>query len=120
MKKKDLSNKTQEFESYINMIDALVAGDIDYIFVPTNYAVMFGSMEGYSDIADKTKIIFTEKKKIKDKKSNSKNASKPITEPFTVLLMGVDSEEENIQNGSFNGDSLMVITFNPKTLSATI
>ncbi len=120
MKKKNISNKTQEFESYINMIDALVAGDIDYIFVPTNYTVMFGSMDGYSDIADKTKIIFTEKKKIKDKKNNSKNSSKPITEPFTVLLMGVDSEEENIQNGSFNGDSLMVITFNPKTLSATI
>ena len=34
--------------------------------------------------------------------------------------MGVDSETEGIGNSSFNGDSLMVVTFNPKTLSTTI
>ena len=34
--------------------------------------------------------------------------------------MGVDSVKENIRDSSFNGDSLMLITFNPKTLNATI
>ena len=34
--------------------------------------------------------------------------------------MGVDSEQENIKGASFNGDALMLITFNPKTLSTTI
>ncbi len=33
--------------------------------------------------------------------------------------MGVDSEEENIKTSSFNGDSLILITFNPTTLSTT-
>ena len=34
--------------------------------------------------------------------------------------MGVDSEAEDISNAAFNGDALMLITFNPKTLSTTI
>lgn len=34
--------------------------------------------------------------------------------------MGVDSEKENIKNSTFNGDALMLITFNPHTLSTTI
>jgi LCP family protein required for cell wall assembly len=34
--------------------------------------------------------------------------------------MGVDSEKENLKNSSFNGDALMLLTFNPKTLNTTI
>ena len=45
-----LDNKTKEYDSYIALIDALDSGEIDYIFLPTNYSVMFGSMEGYEDI----------------------------------------------------------------------
>lgn len=116
-----LDNETKEYSSYIAMIDALNSGEVDYIFLPTNYTVMFGSMGGYEDVGDKTKILLTQTKKVKDKDGDSSDANaKAITEPFTVLLMGVDSDEEGIQNGSFNGDSLMVITFNPDTLSTTI
>ena len=116
-----LDNETKEYSSYIAMIDALNSGEVDYIFLPTNYTVMFGSMDGYEDVGDKTKILLTQTKKVKDKDGDSSDANaKVITEPFTVLLMGVDSDEEGIQNGSFNGDSLMVITFNPDTLSTTI
>jgi len=116
---KDLSNKTESYDSYISMIDDLKAGKIDYIFLPTNYVIMFGNMEGYEDLSETTKIIYTQTKKVKKEKTNT-NTTKPITEPFTILLMGVDSETEGIGNSSFNGDSLMVITFNPKTLSTTI
>ena len=121
MEKQKLSNETADYDSYISMIDALYNGEVEYVFLPTNYSVMFGSMEGYEDIKDKTKVLLTEQKKVKEKNdsSDTENA-KAITEPFTVLLMGVDSDAEGIQNGSFNGDSLMVITFNPKTLSTTI
>ena len=121
MKKQKLSNETKEYDSYIAMIDALYDGEIEYVFLPTNYSVMFGSMEGYEDIKDKTKVLLTEQKKVKEKKDAEGTENvKAITEPFTILLMGVDSDAEGIQNGSFNGDSLMVITFNPKTLSTTI
>ena len=121
IKEQKLNNKTKEYDSYIAMIDALRDGEINYIFLPTNYTVMFGSMEGYEDIADETKVLLTQTKKVKNEKEESDSTNtKAITEPFTVLLMGVDSEAEGIANGSFNGDSLMVITFNPKTLSTTI
>lgn len=119
IKSKDLSNEIKEYSTFIEMIDALYKGDIKYIFLPTNYSVMFGSMDGYNDIKDKTKIIYTKKKKVKEK-NNLSSKGKSINEPFTVLLMGVDSEEEGIKGSAFNGDSLMVITFNPKTLSTTM
>lgn len=121
IKEQKLNNKTKEYDSYIAMIDALRDGEINYIFLPTNYTVMFGSMEGYEDIADETKVLLTQTKKVKNEKEESDSTNtKAITEPFTILLMGVDSDAEGIANGSFNGDSLMVITFNPKTLSTTI
>ena len=121
IKEQKLNNKTKEYDSYIAMIDALRDGEINYIFLPTNYTVMFGSMDGYEDIADETKVLLTQTKKVKNEKEESDSTNtKAITEPFTVLLMGVDSDAEGIANGSFNGDSLMVITFNPKTLSTTI
>ena len=63
-----------------------------------------------------TKVIFKQQKVLK-KEINSK---KDLTEPFTILLMGVDSEQEDISQGVFNGDSLLLLTFNPKTLSTTI
>ena len=115
-----LSNEIKDYSNYIEMIDDLYKGEIKYIFLPTNYSVMFGSMEGYENIKDKTKIIFTKKKKVKEKDSVVSSKGKSIDSPFTVLIMGVDSEEEGIKGSSFNGDSLMVITFNPKTLGTTI
>ncbi len=121
IKEQKLNNETKSYTSYISMIDDLMAGKIEYIFLPTNYSVMFGSMEGYEDIADETKVLLTQTKKVKDKNTESDSSNvKEITEPFTILLMGVDSDAEGIARGSFNGDSLMLITFNPKTLSTTI
>ena len=121
IEKENITNEIKDYSNYIEMIDALYKGDIKYIFLPTNYSIMFGSMEGYEDIKDKTKIIYTDTKKVKDKDSAiTSSKGKSIDSPFTVLIMGVDSEKEGIRNSSFNGDSLMLITFNPKTLGATI
>ena len=117
---KKLSNKTEKYVSAINMIDDLINGKIKYIFLPTNYSIIYGNTEGYEDLKEKTKVIFTQTKKVKKEETKEKENNKPITEPFTILLMGVDSETEGIKGSSFNGDSLMVITFNPKTLSATM
>lgn len=117
---KKLSNKTEKYPSAINMIDDLLAGKINYIFLLTNYPIIYGNTEGYDDLKEKTKVIFTQTKKVKKESNKNSKSSKPITEPFTILLMGVDSETEGIEGSSFNGDSLMVITFNPKTLSATM
>lgn len=110
-------NKLIDYNNYIDLIRALYNKEIDYIFLPTNYPVMFSSIEEYNNIESETKIIYTEDKKIKSTISKKKTN---VKEPFTLLLMGVDSEKENIKGASFNGDALMLLTFNPITLNTTI
>lgn len=116
IKDKGLKNKIKYYDSYTGLVDALLDEKIDYVFLPTNYVVTFRNIDSYKDIESKTKIIYTQKKEIKSVSS----VGKKVTEPFTVLLMGVDSEEEDVRNSSYNGDSLMLVTFNPKTLNTTI
>ena len=49
------------------------------------------------------------------------STGKQVTEPFTMLLMGIDSTDEVLEkNAVANGDTLIVVTFNPKTLNATM
>lgn len=115
IKNLNLSNEIEYFDNYITMVDALLKGEIEYAFLPTNFEVLFQSINGYEYLNTKTKIIYTY-----DKKVSYNNTNSSITKPFTILLMGVDSEKENIKNSSFNGDALMLITFNPKTFKSTI
>ncbi len=116
---KKLKNQIKEYENYVTLIQALYDGEIEGAFLPSGYVTLFQRTEGYEfgNIASETKVIFQEKREVKNKSTNQ-NAS--LKEPFTVLLMGVDSELEQISNSIFNGDSLMLITFNPSTLNTTL
>lgn len=106
----------QQYDDYFSLINALKNNEVKYIFLPSNYVLRFQNVDGLNiNLEKETKIIYTKTKEIKNETSN-----KSLTEPFTILLMGVDSEAEDISGASFNGDALMVITFNPKTLSTTI
>ena len=114
--KNNLKNKIEDYDTYTDLLDALLNEKIDYVFLPTDYVAMFSSIETYAEIGNTTKIIYTQTKEVKAEKKAGSN----LKEPFTVLLMGVDSEQEDVRTASYNGDSLMLITFNPKTLSSTI
>ncbi len=118
IKEQKISNKIVEYETYIDIINALYDEKIEYAFLPTNYAVMFETMEevDYTTIREDTKVIYTKDKTVENEVSSGTTLDKP----FTILLMGVDSENESIEGSSFNGDSLILITFNPNTLSSTI
>ncbi len=116
-KQKLSSNKIVEYDDYVPMLKDLYEGKIDYIFLPTGYTIQFSSLEGFEEIGNETKILYTEEKQVKSK---IKKKGNKIDKPFTILLMGVDSEKENIRGASFNGDSLMLLTFNPTTLNTTI
>lgn len=106
----------KEYDDYFSLINALQEGEVKYIFLPSNYVLRFQNVDGLKiNLEKETKIIYTKTKEIKNETSK-----KTLTEPFTILLMGVDSEAEDISGAAFNGDALMVITFNPKTLSTTI
>ena len=111
-----LNNEIVDYDTYEDMIYDLYEGNISGIFVQSNYVNYFSDI--YSSIDDETKKIYKKTLKLDNKKSGS---NKTLEEPFTVLLMGVDSTENSINtNSAFNGDTLMLITFNPKTLNATI
>lgn len=118
IKKQKLKNEVLEYDNFVELINALLDKEVSYAFLPANYLIMFNNMEGanFDDLDTKTKVIFTDTKEVTGKE----NKNKKLDKPFTILLMGVDSELENLANASFNGDSLMLITFNPTTLSSTI
>ena len=118
-----------EYANVTNMVKDLYDKKIDAMIISKNYPSMFKSIDKYSDIEEKTKIIY-EKAKTLTKKEASKytgddtlnfNTSDKIDKPFTLLIMGIDSTTKELsKNATGNGDSLMLVTFNPKTLNATI
>ena len=115
----NLEQEVEYYDDYYSMLDALYKKEVDAVFVSNNYVILFSGEDAYTNIATDTKILYTYSEKMKTKTVT--NTNKKITEPFTMLLMGVDSEKDGLNaNAAFNGDTLMLITFNPKTLAATI
>ncbi len=119
-KDKKISNNTKDYDDYIKMLNDLYAKKIDAIFVPGNYVTLFQNEEGFYNIRSDTKIIYeySEKKKNEDLNIVS---NKKFNEPLTFLLLGVDSEKQGLNaKSAFNGDTLMLVSFNPKTLNTVM
>lgn len=118
------NNEITNYDDYSSMLVDLYAGEIDAMFISGSYVSMYSNITGYENIETDTKVIISKDKKMK-KADTSKNetasSGKSITEPFTILLMGIDSTDEVLsKNAIANGDTLILITFNPKTLNATM
>lgn len=119
LNKENLKQEIEYFDDYYSMLNALYNKEIDALFVSSNYVIIFSSEEVYEHIGEETKVLFEYSEQMKTKTIS--NTNKKLTEPFTVLLMGVDSEKDGLNaNAAFNGDTLMLITFNPSTLNATM
>lgn len=119
IKKEKLKNKVIKYSGFTELLNAFYNKEVDAIFVSSNYKTLFGS-DAYPNIGDETNILykFSEKRKNEDKRIVS---NKELTEPFTLLVMGVDSEANGLNaNAAFNGDTLIYMTFNPKTLTASM
>ena len=117
----DSDNEIVKYDDLFDMLDDLYKGKIDMMFVSSNYNSMFSTTTGYENINSEVKVITSSKKTIdKEKTEEEQSTGKKVTEPFTVLLMGVDSEKDGLDSSSSNGDSLILITFNPSTLNATM
>lgn len=106
-----LKNKLVYYDTYFEIAESLLDGNIKYAFLPSEYQTILSSQEEYSDFSEKINIVKSYEKTQKLEVS----AQKSVLEPFTVLLMGVDT-----LTSSYNADTLMVVTFNPETLSATM
>lgn len=112
------TNEIVEYDNNTTMLNDLYNKKVDAIMLPSNYVSIFSSLDEFKDIKDETKEIITKSKTIKKENTNVK---KDESEPFTLLIFGMDSTIKDISTvTSFNADSLMLITFNPKTYNATI
>lgn len=120
IKQKKLKNEIVTYNDYYTMLDAMYDKKIDAIFLQGNYITIYQNDEDYTTLEEDTKSIYKLSKEMKNKDLEI-TSDKSLTEPFTLLIMGVDSERDGLNaNAAFNGDTLMIVTFNPKTLNATI
>ena len=121
IKKDKIDSEIVDYDDPISMLYDLYDKKIDAVFIASSYNDTYRTMDKFENIEDETIVLDSFKKKMKVQKESTVVAStKSITEPFTILLMGVDSTAENLSESSGLGDSLMLITFNPDTLNATI
>jgi len=109
------------YNEFPTMLNDLYSGDVDLIFVSSNYILMFRTIETFKDIETNTKPILTLEELQENIVSLDQSKTKSVKEPFTLLITGVDSKYDGLDtNASFNGDALMLLTFNPNTLNATM
>ena len=110
VKKNKIKEELVKYETYLDIVRDLYSGEIKYAFLPSNYDTMFSSNAEYKDIEKKIKILHEDSKKVEIVSVN-----KDVNKPFSILLMGVDT-----LGSSYNADTLLLVTFNPQTLSATM
>ena len=117
-------NEIKKYDDYTSMLVDMYADELDGMFVSDHYVSMFSGITGFENISTDTKVIISKDKKMKKaatSKFETASSGKNITEPFTILLMGIDSTDDVLtKNAIANGDTLILITFNPKTLNATM
>lgn len=116
-------NDLVKYDNLQEMLQDLYNKKIDAMFISSNYQTMFQTIEEYGNIENDVISITSSEKSIHKKESTSDyiaSDGKAITKPFTVLLMGVDSETDGMIKNAANGDSLILLSFNPSTLNTTM
>lgn len=120
IKDKGLINKIEYYDDYIKLIGDLYSGVVDAVIVPDNYKNLVKNEEGFENIDYDVKVIYEYSEKQKNEDLNIVS-NKDFNEPLTFLFLGVDSENNGINaSSSFNGDTLMIMSINPKTLNAIL
>ena len=104
------ANEIILFDDYFEMIADLAEGKIEGAFFPSNYRAMFGNIESLEEIIENLNVLFDYSMEFDN---DALGNDRTLTEPFTVLIVGVDA---NIPNGNV----LMLLTYNPQTLAATM
>lgn len=115
-------NTIEKFSDYNSIISKLYKKEIQAAFLPSNYVETLSS-QGYENIGSETKVIYKKTMSFKKTKLNShvKSNGGDLTKPFSILLMGVDTTEEVLNpKEAAHGDTLILVTFDPKTLNTTM
>ena len=105
-------------ETYSNgttAANALLTGAVDAIVVDNTDLTKIDEL--YSEFALTTKCIGEFKREVTD--LNQADSVDTSTEPFTVLINGVDTREYDLSAGS-RADVIMLATFNPQTMKLSL
>ena len=113
------NNKIIAYDSTMELLYALKNKKVDAAFFSRNYVDMFYSLEGFEKIEEETKVLYTAKKEYKSNEEDIKDKTASLNKPFSMLLIGVDSSQDGVTSG-YNADVLLLATFNPTTLRATL
>lgn len=117
--KEKLNVTIEKYETDLDLLEKLYDGSLDGIFITSNYVVKYEGYEAYENIGKDVKVVYEYSKEMENQDYFESTAT--VDKPFTVLIMGVDSTSDKLNaNAAFNGDTLMLISFNPHTLSATV
>ena len=121
IEKLNLSNNNSiiKYDSTMELLYALKNKEIDAAFFSRNYVEMFSSIEGFEDIEEETKVLYTEKKEYVSTDEDIKSETAALNKPLSILLIGVDSSYDGVTSG-YNADVLLLATFNPETLRVTL
>lgn len=119
IEKENLNYEIVEYDDYFKMAFDMYQHEIDGFFISSNYSVTLKANDNFKNIDQEVKVVYSYTEKMKNQ--DNKITDKKLTEPFSMLIMGVDSSLDGLEdNQAFNGDTLILVTFNPKTLTATM
>ena len=113
------NNEIVVYDSTLEESYGIKNNEIDAAFFSSNYIDMFYSLEGFEDIEYETKVLYEESKEYENTEEDIKSEGASLNKPFSILLIGVDSSKNGVTSG-YNADVLLLATFNPKTLRATL
>ncbi len=116
------NNEIVEYSDLVTLMSALINDEVDFIFISNDYKSKFALVEGYTEDTKLYEITVYKKNYQKAHVEKDTISDKTeVTKPFTILLLGIDSEGQGIkESSSFNGDTIMLVSFDPVTLNATI
>ncbi|MBR4178586.1 MAG: LCP family protein [Bacilli bacterium] len=113
------NNTIVEYDSTLELLYAVKNNKVDAGFFSSNYVDMFYSIEGYETIEEDTVVLYEKSKEYENTEEDIKSEGASLNKPFSMLLIGVDSSKDGVTSG-YNADVLLLVTFNPKTLRATL
>lgn len=113
IKKENITNDINEYDNYLDMLYDLYSDKIGGLFISSTYVTRYSQEADFTNIGLETKKVYEISEKKKKSNDDKLISNKSLTEPFTVLFLGVDSEGDGLDdNAAFNGDTLILATFN--------
>jgi LCP family protein required for cell wall assembly len=104
---------TTEYESAVDMVDALYSGNIGALILDYSYEEIITDMEGYEDFTALTKIIYEHEIETVVEQTTVENPVDVTDDVFVVYLSGSDTR--SIKLATSRSDVNILAFVNPKT-----